>query len=515
MAQGILILDCGSQFTQLISRRIREIGVYSEVLPWDASFERIKTCAPLAIVLSGGPSSVNDAKAPTLHPEILTLNIPILGICYGMQMLAHVLGGRVEACQRREYGQMAISTQNSPLFKDIPSKDAHIVWMSHGDSVVKLPPNFIEIAHSIDGGIAAIAYPEKNIYGLQFHPEVTHSAHGLTMLKNFVLNIADCAPNWNVKNYADSVIPLIREKVGSDKVLLALSGGVDSSVVAALIHRAIGNQLTCIFVDNGLLRKNEVALVQQAFNQELNIQTIDASDRFLSALAGISDPEQKRKIIGAEFIHVFQEEAQKIKGMDWLAQGTIYPDVIESAGNGSAHTIKSHHNVGGLPDTLKLKLLEPLRDLFKDEVRKLGLYLGLPESLVYRHPFPGPGLAVRILGAIRKEQADLLREADDIFLQELHKLKDDKGISWYNKVSQAFVVFLPVQSVGVMGDGRTYESVVALRAVQTDDFMTANWAPLPFELLNRVSSRIINEVRGINRVVYDISNKPPATIEWE
>jgi GMP synthase (glutamine-hydrolysing) len=516
----ILILDFGSQYTQLIARRVRELNVYCEILPYDVDIKRIQTFSPISIILSGGPNSVYEDETPKAPDAIFKIGLPILGICYGMQVMTSQLGGKVENSDKREFGYAEIRAQgHSSLLKDIQdktNKDGHgllDVWMSHGDKVISLPENFKIIASNESTPIAAIADEERNFYGVQFHPEVTHTHQGKAIIKRFVLDISGAKPEWNMPDYIDTAVRHIKEIVGNDEVLLGLSGGVDSSVAAALIHRAIGDNLTCIFVDHGLLRLNEAEIVMKTFGKNLGVKVIhvDATEKFMSDLKGISDPEDKRKIIGRDFVEVFQDQAEKFENVRWLAQGTIYPDVIESAGGKTkkAHNIKSHHNVGGLPETLNLKLLEPLRELFKDEVRELGVALGLPREMVYRHPFPGPGLGVRILGEVKMEFADLLRKADAIFIEELDKS------GWYDKTSQAFTVFLPVKSVGVMGDGRTYEYVVSLRAVVTSDFMTAHWAELPYELLAVVSNRIINEVRGINRVVYDISGKPPATIEWE
>ncbi|SUA44629.1 GMP synthase [Neisseria zoodegmatis] len=516
----ILILDFGSQVTQLIARRVREAHVYCELHSYDMPLEDIKAFAPKGIILSGGPNSVyeSDYQADT---GIFDLGIPVLGICYGMQFMAHHLGGEVSPGDQREFGYAQVKTIDSELTRGLSDGQPNTldVWMSHGDKVSKLPEGFCIIGDTPSCPVAMMEHAEKQFYGIQFHPEVTHTKQGRALLNRFVLNICRAQPSWTMPNYIDEAVAKIREQVGSDEVILGLSGGVDSSVAAALIHRAIGDQLTCVFVDHGLLRLNEGQMVMDMFARNLGVNVIhvDATDDFMGKLAGVTDPEQKRKIIGAEFVEVFQTEAGKRQNAKWLAQGTIYPDVIESAGakTKKAHAIKSHHNVGGLPETLNLKLLEPLRDLFKDEVRELGVALGLPREMVYRHPFPGPGLGVRILGEVKKEYADLLRRADDIFIQELRNTFDENGTSWYDLTSQAFAVFLPAKSVGVMGDGRTYEYVVALRAVVTSDFMTAHWAELPYSLLGKVSNRIINEVRGINRVVYDVSGKPPATIEWE
>ena len=516
----ILILDFGSQYTQLIARRVRELNVYCEIFPFDINLKIINDFKPNGIILSGGPNSVYEEKTPTAPKSIFTLNIPILGICYGMQTIVNQLGGKVETSKNREFGYAEIRAQgHSKLLKEIQdrsNKDGHgvlDVWMSHGDKVTVLPDGFNIIASNQSTPIAGIANELKDFYGIQFHPEVTHTTQGKKIIKRFVINICQCKTSWNMPDYAKTAVKNIKETVGDNHVILGLSGGVDSSVAAILIHKAIGNQLTCIFVDHGLLRHKEAEMVMETFNKNLGVKVlyINATKKFMNNLKGITDPEQKRKIIGKDFIEVFQDEAKKIPNAKWLAQGTIYPDVIESAGGKTkkAHNIKSHHNVGGLPDDLNLKLLEPLRELFKDEVRELGVALGLKKDMVYRHPFPGPGLGVRILGEVREDFANLLRQADAIFIEEL------KISGWYDKTSQAFTVFLPVKSVGVMGDGRTYEYVVSLRAVTTSDFMTANWAELPYKLLRIVSNRIINEVKGINRVVYDISGKPPATIEWE
>jgi GMP synthase (glutamine-hydrolysing) len=518
--QKILILDFGSQVSQLIARRVREHQVYCELHPFDVSEAFIREFNPKGIILSGGPNSVYEAAEWKAPQVVFELGVPVLGICYGMQTMAQQLGGKVESSGKREFGFAEVRARgHSELFKGIQDRsndEGHgllDVWMSHGDKVTELPAGFKVIASSESCPIAGMADEARKFYAVQFHPEVTHTIKGKEMFARFVHEICGCGHDWNMPDYVNEAIEKVRAQVGQEEVILGLSGGVDSSVVAALLHRAIGNQLTCVFVDNGLLRLNEAEQVMQTFARNLGVKVIhvDAADQFMGHLKGVSDPEQKRKIIGREFVEVFQAESAKLPKAKWLAQGTIYPDVIESAGakTGKAHAIKSHHNVGGLPDTLKLKLLEPLRDLFKDEVRELGVALGLPHDMVYRHPFPGPGLGVRILGEVKKEFADLLRRADAIFIDEL------RAAGWYEKTSQAFVVFLPVKSVGVMGDGRTYEYVVALRAVETQDFMTAHWAELPHSLLGKVSNRIINEVRGINRVVYDISGKPPATIEWE
>ncbi|NWF37891.1 glutamine-hydrolyzing GMP synthase [Mariprofundus sp. NF] len=513
----ILILDFGSQYTQLIARRVREAQVYSELHPWDMTEADIRAFKPSGIILSGGPNSVYEDETPKAPACVFELGVPVLGICYGMQTMAVQLGGVVETGHVAEFGYAEVMPcGDSSLLRGIDEGKeggALDVWMSHGDKVSALPAGFEVICSNASTPIAGMADESRRFYALQFHPEVTHTHQGKAMLSRFVHDICGCGREWTMPHYIDEAVAHIREQVGEEDVILGLSGGVDSSVAAALLQRAIGSQLTCIFVDNGLLRLHEAEQVMEMFANNLGVKVdhVDASEKFLSELAGVSDPEAKRKIIGREFVHVFQEEAESMPNAKWLAQGTIYPDVIESAGSKTkkAHTIKSHHNVGGLPDTLHLKLLEPLRDLFKDEVRELGVALGLPREMVYRHPFPGPGLGVRILGEVKKEYAELLRRADAIFIEEL------RASGWYEKTSQAFVVFLPVKSVGVMGDGRTYEWVVALRAVETQDFMTALWAELPHALLAKVSNRIINEVRGINRVVYDVSGKPPATIEWE
>ncbi len=520
MHDKILILDFGSQYTQLIARRLREEHVYCELHPFDVADDFIREFAPRGIVLSGGPNSVYEAEDFRAPRAVWALGVPVLGICYGMQTMAHELGGKVAGSNVREFGYAEVRARgHSKLFDGIQDRsnaEGHgllDVWMSHGDKVIEMPPGFKMIASNPSCPIAGMADEDRRYYALQFHPEVTHTPQGKAILRRFARDICGCRGDWNMGDYVAEAVARIREQVGNEEVILGLSGGVDSSVAAALIHRAIGDQLTCIFVDTGLLRKDEARQVMETFGRHLGVKVdmVDASERFMTELAGVTDPEQKRRIIGREFVHVFQDEAAKMPNAKWLAQGTIYPDVIESAGakTKKAHTIKSHHNVGGLPDTLHLKLLEPLRELFKDEVRELGLALGLPREMVFRHPFPGPGLGVRILGEVKREYADMLREADAIFIEEL------RAADWYDRTAQAFAVFLPVRSVGVMGDGRTYEFVVSLRAVQTTDFMTAHWAPLPYELLGKVSNRIINEVRGINRVVYDISSKPPATIEWE
>ncbi|HNB20140.1 MAG TPA: glutamine-hydrolyzing GMP synthase [Agitococcus sp.] len=514
-AHRILILDFGSQYTQLIARRVRELGVYCELRAYDMTADEIKAFNPKGIILSGGPESVTEANTPRAPEAVFSFGVPVLGICYGMQTMAQQLGGLVESSNVREFGYAEVNiAQADSLFNGIEDRAGFIdVWMSHGDKVTRLPEGFNITASTPSCPIAAMSCEAKRFYGMQFHPEVTHTLQGEALLRRFVREICACDDLWTPAQIIEDSIRRIREQVGDDHVLLGLSGGVDSSVVAALLHRAIGDKLTCVFVDNGLLRKNEGDMVMDMFAKNMGVKVIraDAEAKFLGELAGVADPEQKRKIIGRVFIEVFDSESAKLNNIKWLAQGTIYPDVIESAASktGKAHVIKSHHNVGGLPEDMKFKLLEPLRELFKDEVRKIGLELGLPYDMVYRHPFPGPGLGVRILGEVKKEYADVLREADAIFLEELHKA------GWYHRTSQSFAVFLPVKSVGVVGDGRRYAWVIALRAVETIDFMTARWAHLPYELIEKVSNRIINEISGVSRVVYDVSSKPPATIEWE
>ncbi|WP_373100667.1 MULTISPECIES: glutamine-hydrolyzing GMP synthase [Pasteurellaceae] len=515
----ILILDFGSQYTQLIARRVREIGVYCELWAWDVTEEQIRDFNPTGIILSGGPESTTEENSPRAPDYVFRAGVPVLGICYGMQTMAMQLGGLTENSNHREFGYASVdlkatdslfATLNDDLTASAPKLD---VWMSHGDKVTQLPPHFNVTGTTPTCPIAAMSDETRRFYGVQFHPEVTHTKSGLALLTNFVVAICGCETKWTAENIIEDAVSRIKAQVGDDEVILGLSGGVDSSVTALLLHRAIGKNLHCVFVDNGLLRLNEADQVMQMFGDKfgLNIIRVNAEDRFLTALNGIADPEAKRKMIGKVFVDVFDEEAHKQTRVKWLAQGTIYPDVIESAASktGKAHVIKSHHNVGGLPDYMKLGLVEPLRELFKDEVRKIGLALGLPAEMLNRHPFPGPGLGVRVLGEIKKEYCDLLRRADAIFIEELY------NSGWYDKVSQAFTVFLPVKSVGVMGDGRKYDWVVSLRAVETIDFMTAHWAHLPYDLLGKISNRIINEVNGISRVVYDVSGKPPATIEWE
>jgi len=511
----ILILDFGGQYTQLIARNIREANVYCEIYPYDVEPDSIKIFAPKGVILSGGPETVTTTETPRAPQIVFDLAVPILGICYGMQTMAAQLGGVVETADHQEYGYASVQLQNDcPLFRFNNAQRTELdVWMSHGDHVVESPQGFTVLASTSNAPLAAIGDDNRHYYGVQFHPEVTHTECGSEILNTFVHKICACGSAWTPGNIVNDLIESARKQVGHDRVILGLSGGVDSSVVAALLHKAIDSRLQCIFVDNGLLRKGESEQVMQTFSQHLgaSVKMVDAEQRFLEALRGINDPEEKRRIIGKTFIDVFQEEAAQIEGAKWLAQGTIYPDVIESAGakTGKAKLIKSHHNVGGLPETLHLSLLEPLRELFKDEVRNIGIELGLPKEMVFRHPFPGPGLGVRVLGEIKKEYLDLLREADAIYLEELHKN------NLYDEISQAFAVFLPVKSVGVVGDNRAYEYVIALRAVETVDFMTANWKRMPYDVLATISNRIINEVRGISRVTYDISGKPPATIEWE
>ncbi len=531
MHDKILIIDFGSQVTQLIARRVREMQVFCEIHPYDDAEATLKRWLDekslRGIILSGGPNSVIEDETPRAPHQVFEAGVPVLGICYGMQTMAEQLGGAVDAGHLREFGHARVRARGHTKLlegiEDLRSPEGHgllDVWMSHGDKVARMPEGFVLMASTESCPIAGMADDWRRFYGVQWHPEVTHTKQGTAMLRRFVLELCKARGDWTMPGFVSEAVARIREQVGRDRVILGLSGGVDSSVAAALIHRAIGDQLTCVFVDHGLLRLNEAEQVMDVFARNLGVRVVhvNASAEFLGELKGVSDPEAKRKVIGREFVHLFQREAGKVQDAKWLAQGTIYPDVIESAGakTGKATSIKSHHNVGGLPDTLNLQLLEPLRELFKDEVRELGVALGLPPQMVYRHPFPGPGLGVRILGEVKHEYAELLRRADAIFIEELRNTKDEaSGLTWYELTSQAFAVFLPVKSVGVMGDGRTYEYVVALRAVQTFDFMTADWAPLPHPLLARVSSRIINEVRGINRVVYDVSSKPPATIEWE
>ncbi|AFI86312.1 glutamine-hydrolyzing GMP synthase [Aggregatibacter actinomycetemcomitans] len=511
----ILILDFGSQYTQLIARRVREIGVYCELWAWDVTEQQIRDFNPTGIILSGGPESTTEENSPRAPEYVFHAGVPVLGICYGMQTMAMQLGGLTETSDHREFGYASVLIENpTALFAHLNDGDSKLdVWMSHGDKVTRLPKDFQITGTTPTCPIAAMSDENRRFYGVQFHPEVTHTKKGLELLTNFVVNICGCETKWTAENIIEDAVARIKAQVGDDEVILGLSGGVDSSVVALLLHRAIGKNLHCVFVDNGLLRLNEGVQVMEMFGNkfDLNITRVDAESRFLSELAGVSDPEAKRKIIGKVFVDVFDDESKKLTNVKWLAQGTIYPDVIESAAGktGKAHVIKSHHNVGGLPDYMKLGLVEPLRELFKDEVRKIGLALGLPAEMINRHPFPGPGLGVRVLGEVKKEYCDLLRRADAIFIEELH------NNGWYAKTSQAFSVFLPVKSVGVMGDGRKYDWVISLRAVETIDFMTAHWAHLPYDLLGRISNRIINEVNGISRVVYDISGKPPATIEWE
>ncbi len=518
--QRILIIDFGSQYAQLIARRVREAGVYCEIHPFDMAQEDIAAFGASGVILSGGPETVTTEDTPRASDVIFQLGCPVLGICYGMQTMAAQLGGRVEPCNQREFGYAEVQVHGqSVLFSDIEDRLSDTnealldVWMSHGDRVMTVPEGFTAIASTGNAPIVGMANDEMRFYGIQFHPEVTHTRQGQRIIERFVHEICGCDSLWIPSNIIDDAVQTVQQQVGDDPVILALSGGVDSSVVAALLHRAIGDQLTCVFVDNGLLRQGEGDAVMQTFVEHFGIRVIrvDAKERFLTKLAGVADPEAKRKIIGECFIRIFEEQARALQGIKWLAQGTIYPDVVESAATkyGKAHVIKSHHNVGGLPEDMDLTLVEPLRELFKDEVRKIGLALGLPHETVYRHPFPGPGLGVRILGEVKEKYAELLRKADAIFMEEL------RAHDWYHKVSQAFAVFLPVKSVGVIGDARQYDYVIALRAVETIDFMTAHWAHLPYDLLGHVSHRIINEIPGISRVTYDISGKPPATIEWE
>jgi len=522
----ILILDFGAQYTQLIARRLRETHVYCEIHPFDVGDDFVRAFAPKGIILSGGPNSVTEGHTPRAPAAVWSLGVPVLGICYGMQAMAEQLGGGVESGSVREFGYAEVRARgHSALLRDLADRtndDGHgllDVWMSHGDKVTAVPPGFRVIGSSAACAIAAMADESRALYAVQFHPEVTHTKQGAAILARFAHDICGCGDDWNMHDYVGEAVAAVRAKVGADEVLLGLSGGVDSSVAAALIHKAIGDRLTCVFVDHGLLRQSEAEQVMDTFARNLGVRVIhvDAGAEFLAALSGVDDPERKRKIIGRLFVDVFQRESAKLANVRWLAQGTIYPDVIESAGakTGKAHNIKSHHNVGGLPETLHLKLLEPLRELFKDEVRELGLELGLPREMVFRHPFPGPGLGVRILGEVKREWADLLRRADAIFIEELRAARDAAGTSWYDLTSQAFAVFLPVRSVGVMGDARTYDYTIAVRAVESQDGMTADWVKLPYEILEKLASRIINEVKGVNRCVFDITSKPPGTIEWE
>ncbi len=509
--EKILILDFGSQYTQLIARRVRELSVYSEIRPYNEPIDKIKAFAPSGLILSGGPSSVLDAEAPLSDPGIYEMGIPVLGICYGMQLMTHQLGGKVAPAARREYGSATVTqTKGGDLFSGL---DATLqVWMSHGDRIEAAPAGFGAIAESDNSPVAAMADEARSFYALQFHPEVVHTPRGIRILENFVYAICGCGPTWTMHSFVEQSIKEIRDRVGNGRVLCALSGGVDSSVAAVLIHKAIGDRLTCIYVDNGLMRLGESEKVVKTFRDEfhINLQAVDASKRFLEKLAGVTDPEKKRKIIGNEFILIFEEEAAKIGKVDFLAQGTLYPDVIESVSfKGPSAMIKSHHNVGGLPERMKLKLVEPFRELFKDEVRLVGEELNLPAEIIYRQPFPGPGLGIRILGDINAERLSILRKADAIVIEEI------KGAGLYREIWQSFAVLLPIKTVGVMGDERTYDHVIAIRAVNSRDGMTADWVPLPYDLLARISNRIINEVKGVNRVTYDISSKPPSTIEWE
>ena len=509
--EKILVLDFGSQYTQLIARRIRESKVYSEIFPFNASIEKINNFYPKGIILSGGPSSVYDAGAPIPDLKIFELGVPVLGICYGMQLIAHCLGGKVAKAQKREYGKAELTVDDRrDIFEDIPAKT--VVWMSHGDRIERCPTHFYPLAHTANSPVAAMANRGKRFYALQFHPEVVHTTLGLKIIKTFLFKICGCKPVWTMKSFIETTTREIKDKAGNKKVVCGVSGGVDSTVTAVLVHRAIGKKLTCIFVDNGVLRTGEAKKVEDTLRRHfhMDINCLDASDRFLKKLKGVTDPEKKRKIIGNEFIKVFEEESKKIKGVEFLAQGTLYPDVIESVPfKGPSATIKSHHNVGGLLKRMKLKLIEPLRELFKDEVRVLGRELNIPEGIINRHPFPGPGLAIRIIGEVTLERCEILRKADTIVLDEIKKA----GL--YTKLWQSFAVLLPVKSVGVMGDERTYENVIAVRSVKSLDGMTADWARIPYDVLERMSNRIINEVKGVNRVVYDISSKPPSTIEWE
>ena len=511
--EKILVLDFGSQYTQLIARRVREAKVYSEIVPFNVPIGKIQEFSPKGIILSGGPSRVSVKGAPFPDREIFHLGIPILGICYGMQLMAHCLGGKVGRAVKREYGRAELIVDDfSDLFRGLDSKTHNVVWMSHGDRIQKYPKGFTPIAHTDNSPVAAMADRDNKFFALQFHPEVVHTENGKKILRNFIFNVCRCKPKWTMKSFVETTAKEIKERVGKDRVVCAISGGVDSAVTAVLMHKAVKKQLTCIFVDNGVLRKGEAEKVERTLRKHfhVDITCVDASARFLNKLKGVIDPEKKRKLIGNEFIHIFQEEAKKIKGVKYLAQGTLYPDVIESTSfKGPSATVKSHHNVGGLLKNMKLKLIEPLRELFKDEVRVLGREMGMPEEILGRHPFPGPGLAIRILDAVTPQRADILRKADAIVLEEIKKA----GL--YNEIWQAFAVLLPIKTVGVMGDERTYENVVAVRAVNSVDGMTADWAKIPYDVLGIISNRIINEVKGVNRVVYDISSKPPGTIEWE
>jgi GMP synthase (glutamine-hydrolysing) len=509
----ILILDFGAQYAQLIARRVREQKVYSEIHPYNLPLERIRAMAPAGIILSGGPSSVYDPGAPRVSPELFELGVPILGICYGVQLASLLLGGQVAAAEHREYGRAVVQVQaSSPLLAGFEPGEEIAVWMSHGDRVEQLPPGFTRVGTSPNCPFAVVEEPARRFFGVQFHPEVAHTPRGSEILGNFLFRICGCEPTWTMPSFVEEAVEAVRVTVGQGRVICGLSGGVDSSVAAALVHRAVGDRLTCIFVDNGLLRTGESAQVEALFRGtfKMKLVVVDAAQRFLAALAGVSEPEQKRKIIGREFIDVFEEQARNAGGADFLVQGTLYPDVIESVSSkGPSATIKSHHNVGGLPETMRLRLVEPLRELFKDEVREVGEELGLPRHVLWRQPFPGPGLAVRVLGPVTRERCDILRAADAIIEQEI------RAAGLYEAIWQSFGVLLPVQTVGVMGDERTYANVLAVRAVHSKDGMTADWVPLPYDVLGTISSRIVNQVRGVNRVVYDISSKPPATIEWE
>ena len=515
--ETVVVLDFGAQYSQLIARRVRELGVFSELIPFDAPLERLRALRPRGIILSGGPDSVDDPGAPRVDPALFAMGLPVLGICYGMQLMAFLLQGRVVRAPQREFGPAELEVLgSSPLFDGLPGRQR--VWMSHGDEVLEAPRGFVVTARSGNSRCAAMAHEARRLYGIQFNPEVAHTPHGLPMLRNFLYGICGCRGDWTTASFIEEAVAAIRARVGGGRVVAGLSGGVDSAVAALLVHRAIGNRVTCLFIDNGLLRLNEGDEVLGTFRDayHLPVRRVEAGERFLRALAGVTDPEEKRRIVGRVFVEEFEREAGTLGEVAFLAQGTLYPDLIESTSfKGPSAVIKTHHNVGGLPAGMSLKLVEPLRELFKDEVRRVGRELGLDERFLSRHPFPGPGLSVRVLGEVTRERLDVLRHADDIFIGELRATPGSTAPSLYQETSQAFAVLLPVKSVGVMGDGRTYENVLALRAVTTDDFMTADWARLPPEFLARVSARIVNTVRGVNRVVYDISTKPPSTIEWE